>query len=360
MAKRISNKQRGYVNGKALSQDFREMICDDLISNGAPPGIPYFKNIHSIAKQTADKFRISSNSVVKYWTQLCTEGNVKPKKQPGRKGKLNDQALALIENYLIEEPSITAKTVKQKLEENGVILPDEVCEVTVHRAMKKKLSVEYTHKRCSTNNIRRFNPDNLQYTQAYMQELFTRDVHHLKFFDEAGFCPTSNHPNYGWSQKGVRCIDVRRYADNPHFTLNLMIGTEGVTYANVVQGATDGEQLVEFFGQATQRLGENGEPFLRNGDVVVMDNCPTHHGRYGRELQEYLGARGIELLYTPRYSPEMNPAEFAFQKIKTLLKMRQYREMYIVNAGYTIYELLKEIKVSDCMGFFRATNYLNV
>ena len=335
-------------------------VCDDLIANGAPTGNAYFPRLHSLATKTAEKYRISKTSVVKYWTQLCVEGNVKPKKKGGSTGKMSDQALALIELYITEQPSITVSSVKRKLEECGVILPDEVCEATVYRALKNKLSVKQSHKKASANNIRRFAADNIAYTQAFIDELYTRDPHHLKIFDEAGFCPSSNHPNYGWSQKGVRCVEVIRYPANPHFTLNLMIGTEGITYTNVVQGATDGEQLVEFFGQATQRLKDNGEPFLRNGDVVVLDNCPTHHGRFGREIKEYLALRGIELLYTPKYSPEMNPAEFAFNKIRTLLKQKEYRDMYAMNAGYTIYELLKEIKVSDCIGFFKATKYLNV
>lgn len=362
MATIVSKKARSYVNGKPLSADFRQAVCDDLISNGVEQGNVHFPGLHRLAQQTADKFRITRQSVVKYWTQMCTEGNVNPKKQggPHTEKKLSDQALALIELYITEDPSITTKAVKQKLVESGVIQQDEVCETTVYRAIKKRLSSELSLKRCSINNIRRFTPDNLAYTQAYIDELYTRDAHHLKFFDESGFCPTSNHPKYGWSEKGVRCVDVKRYAQNPHFTLNLMIGTEGVTYANVVLGATDGEQLVEYFGQATQRLNQNGEPFLRNGDIVVMDNCPTHHGRFGRELREYLATRGIELLYTPRYSPEMNPAEFAFSKIKTLLKQGEYRDMYAVNPGYTIYELVKEITVADCLGFFRITNYLNV
>ena len=97
-----------------------------------------------------------------------------------------------------------------------------------------------------------------------------------------------------------------------------------------------------------------------NGDVVVVDNCPTHHGRFGQELKEYLALRGIEVLYTPKYSPEMNPAEFAFNKLRTLVKQKMFRDMYDINAGYTIYELLKELSVSDCMGFFRVTKYLDV
>jgi hypothetical protein len=114
MATHVSQKFRTYTSGKALSEDFRQTVCDDLIANGAPAGAGYFPSLYSLSKQTGDKFRIAESTVVKYWTQLCLEGNVKPKKKGGSKGKLSDQALALIELYGTEQPSITGLKVNQK------------------------------------------------------------------------------------------------------------------------------------------------------------------------------------------------------------------------------------------------------
>ncbi len=131
MATNVNKKARGYIRGKALSQDFREAVCDDLIANGAPLGNIFFPQLHALANETADKYRITKFSVMKYWMQLCAEGNVKPKKKGGSTGKLCDQASALIELYVTEQPSITAKTVKQKLEITGIITPDEVSQITV-------------------------------------------------------------------------------------------------------------------------------------------------------------------------------------------------------------------------------------
>ena len=248
MASRKNKKSRTFISGKALSEDFRQSVCDDLIANGAPANNVTFPGLHTLTGRTADKFRIDKKSVIKYWTQLCAEGNVKPKRQGGNKKlKLCDQALGLIEFYILDNPSITVKEIKRKLEDDGLIDQNEVCDTTIRNALKKHLSATQTHKKTTTNNSRRFTAENLAYTQAYMDELYSRDPDRLKFFDEAGFCPVSNHPTYGWSERGIRCVQVARYAENPHYTLNLMIETKGITYSNVEEGATNCEQFLDFF-----------------------------------------------------------------------------------------------------------------
>ena len=179
-----------------MSEDFRLAVCDDLIANGAPENTAFFPGLYTLAKETATKFRIHQQSVVNYWTQLCMEGNVQPKigQRLPRRTKLCDQALALIEFYIEEQPSITVKEIKFKLEENGVIGQDEVHITTIYRAVRNRLSSKQTHKKLSANNDRRFTDANMAYTQAYMNELYARDPYRLNFFDEAGFVPTSNHP----------------------------------------------------------------------------------------------------------------------------------------------------------------------
>ena len=67
---------------------------------------------------------------------------------------------------------------------------------------------------------------------------------------------------------------------------------------------------------------------------------------------------GVEVIYTPWYSPEMNPDEYAFNKIRTLSKQKLFRDMMEVNQAVTILEMVDEIAQSDCLGFYRESNYL--
>ena len=59
------------------------------------------------------------------------------------------------------------------------------------------------------------------------------------------------------------------------------------------------------------------------GDIIVMDNCAPHHNAGGFVLGQALDTLGIEVVYLPKYSPEMNPVELVFQKLKIILKREE-------------------------------------
>lgn len=93
-------------------------------------------------------------------------------------------------------------------------------------------------------------------------------------------------------------------------------------------------------------------PTLSDGDIVVMDNLPAHKGARVRELIEATGAR---LLLLPPYSPDLNPIEMAFSKLKTLL--RAVAERTIDALWDRIGQLLDAITPQDCANFFRHAGY---
>ena len=93
-------------------------------------------------------------------------------------------------------------------------------------------------------------------------------------------------------------------------------------------------------------------PSLRPGQVVVMDNLSAHKGEEARELIE---ERGCELLFLPPYSPDLNPIEEAFSKIKGLLRKAQARtrEALIEALG----EAISVVTAQDVAGFFEHCGY---
>lgn len=93
---------------------------------------------------------------------------------------------------------------------------------------------------------------------------------------------------------GERCTEFIRYHDCPNMTVNLLAGLNGVEYVNTVHGASDTLAFLQFFGKAGNAAYiTSGRPAL---EVVVMDNCPTHHYPGGETLQEWLGERNVELV----------------------------------------------------------------
>jgi transposase len=93
-------------------------------------------------------------------------------------------------------------------------------------------------------------------------------------------------------------------------------------------------------------------PTLRVGQVVVMDNLSTHKGKRARKLIEH---RGCDLLYLPPYSPDLNPIEEAFSKVKYILRKLSARgkEALIEAIG----RALGTVSTEDVRGFFAHCGY---
>jgi len=93
-------------------------------------------------------------------------------------------------------------------------------------------------------------------------------------------------------------------------------------------------------------------PELKRGDVVILDNLPAHKGSRVREAIE---AAGASLLYLPPYSPDFNPIENAFAKLKALLRKAAERT---VEALWTaISRLLDAFTPAECANYFAAAGY---
>ena len=103
-----------------------------------------------------------------------------------------------------------------------------------------------------------------------------------------------------------------------------------------------------FLAYVEQVLG----PTLRPGDLVVMDNLPAHKGTAIREAIERVGAR---LAFLPPYSPDFNPIDNAFAKLKALLRARAERTVDALwNATG---ELIPAFKPNECANYFAAAGY---
>jgi transposase len=170
------------------------------------------------------------------------------------------------------------------------------------------------------------------------------DPQRLVFVDEMG-ANTSLSVLHAWSPTGKRayCSVPRNRGKNT--TLLASMSVEGMGSTLAVEGATDREVFEAY-------LEEVLAPSLRSGQIVVMDNLSAHKGHRVRELIE---ERGCELLYLPSYSPDLNPIEEAFSKLKGILRKAEARsrEALIEVMG----RALEAITPQDAEGFFRHCGY---
>jgi transposase len=166
----------------------------------------------------------------------------------------------------------------------------------------------------------------------------------LVFVDECG-TNTSLSPLYAWFRRGERAYGEvpRNWGSN--VTLLASMTREGTGPCIAVEGATTKAVFEAYVEEALS-------PSLRPGQVVVMDNLSSHKGQRVREIVE---GRGCELLYLPPYSPDLNPIERAFAKLKASLRRAQARtfEALIEARG----RALDEITNRDASGFFRHCGY---
>ena len=166
----------------------------------------------------------------------------------------------------------------------------------------------------------------------------------LVFVDECS-TNTSLAPLYAWSPKGERalCSVPRNWGAN--VTLLASMGAAGMGPCLAVEGPT----TREVFQTYLERLLA---PSLKPGQVVVMDNLSSHKGG---KVKEIIEGKGCQLLYLPPYSPDLNPIEEAFAKLKALLRKAGARtcEALIEAMSWA----LEAITAKDARGFFEHRGY---
>jgi transposase len=170
------------------------------------------------------------------------------------------------------------------------------------------------------------------------------DARRLVFVDEMG-TNTSLSPLYAWAPRGERASCSVPRNRGPNTTLLSSMTLEGMGSSLAVEGATNRE----VFETYVQRVLA---PTLRPGQVVVMDNLSAHKGDRVKELIE---EQGCELIYLPPYSPDFNPIEEAFAKIKGIVRKAEARtrEALVEAIGRGISLLTAE----DARGFFDHCGY---
>jgi transposase len=165
------------------------------------------------------------------------------------------------------------------------------------------------------------------------------------FVDECS-SNTSLAPLYGWARKGERAYQKAPRNWGKNITLISSIGKEGGMGASlVVEGSTNGTVFQTYLEDVLL-------PTLKRGQIIVMDNLSAHKGEKVRALIE---AKGCELIYLPPYSPDFNPIEQAFSKLKSYLRAACARSQDTLME--VIGEALSTISASDALGFFEHCGY---
>jgi transposase len=152
-------------------------------------------------------------------------------------------------------------------------------------------------------------------------------------------------PLYGWAEIGKRVID---YVPHGHWKTTTFLAAlrhDGLSAPMVIDGAINGEFFLAYVEKILL-------PTLREGEIVVLDNLSSHKVAGVKELIESAGA---EVLYLPPYSPDFNPIENVFSKLKTMLRKMKSRTMEDLwnNLG----KLCDIFSPTECYNYFKHAGY---
>ncbi len=166
----------------------------------------------------------------------------------------------------------------------------------------------------------------------------------LIFVDECG-THTSLAPIYGYAPRGERLYLSVPRGRGKNTTLLSSMTLEGMGPSLTVEGATTARVFETYVEKVLL-------PSLEPGQIVVMDNLSAHRPKRIKELIEQ---QGCELLYMPSYSPDYNPIEEAFAKIKNLLRNAAARSKEALIEA--IAAALSAITAEDIRGYFQHAGY---
>ena len=166
----------------------------------------------------------------------------------------------------------------------------------------------------------------------------------LVFIDESSM-KTNMTRRYGRAKRGQRLVAA---VPHGHWKTTTFLGAlrcDGLTAPLVIDGAINGELFVAYVEQVLV-------PTLKPGDVVIMDNLRVHKMAAVRQAVE---ASGATLLFIPPYSPNLNPIELAFSKLKALLRAKAIRTTEAL--WKAVGQLCSNFSPAECANYFRHDGY---
>jgi putative transposase len=166
----------------------------------------------------------------------------------------------------------------------------------------------------------------------------------LVFIDET-WTKTNMAPLRGWAPRGMRLnaqVPHRRWRTT---TFLAALRHDRIEAPWVLDGPIDGESFRTYVEKVLV-------PTLKPGDIVIIDNLGSHKGKAVRQL---IRSAGAKLFFLPKYSPDLNPIEQLFAKLKHLLRKCAARTVEALCAA--IGQLLKAFTPEECANYFENAGY---
>ncbi|RAX41091.1 IS630 family transposase [Rhizobium tropici] len=311
---------------RPLSNDLRKRVVDAIEAGES-------------CRSVAARFGIAVSSAVKWSQRYRSSGSVAPGKMGGHRKRVLEPYRAFIAERISQTPHLSLHGLKEELAARGVkVSHDTVWQFLRREGLRFKKTL-FALEQARADIARR--------RQRWRSWQTGLDPRRLVFIDET-WIKTNMAPLRGWGPKGKR---LRSFAPHGHWRTLTFLGAlrcDRLAAPCVFDGPINGQCFRAYVEQ--QLL-----PVLEPGDIVVMDNLGSHKSGAIRQMIRDAGAR---LWYLPPYSPDLNPIEQAFAKIKHWMRLAQKRT--IDDTWRHIGHLVTTIEPSECSNYFANAGYASV
>src|SRR5208337_641573 len=280
--------------GKPYSDDLRERVVAAIEAG------------HT-REEVAELFKMALSTVGGFIKRKRETGSVSPDKFGGYKTFLLEPHTDLVKELVAEQPDSTLAELQGRLAKEKVKVSQSGISRFLHH-------IKLTFKKKSLHAAEQDRPDVATARKVLRREQLTLDPKQLVFIDETA-ATTKMTRLYGRAPQGKRLVDKVPHGHWKTTTFICGLRHDGVTAPFVLDGPMDGPHFLAYVEQILA-------PTLRKGQIVFLDNVSTHKVD---GVEEAIEARGARAVFLPACSPDLNPIEQLFAKLKSFLRKMKAR-----------------------------------
>ncbi|HEY5065434.1 MAG TPA: IS630 family transposase [Xanthobacteraceae bacterium] len=311
---------------RAYSLDLRERVVGAVVAGQS-------------CRDVALTYKISVASVVKWSQRFRATGSAAAKRMGGTQPRSLAAERAWLLARLAAAPDLTLRALVMELGDRGVVTSYGSVWRVVHDA-----DVSFKKTLFATEQDR---PDVARRRERWKAYQGRLDPARLIFIDET-WAKTNMTRLRGWAPRGRKLVAKVPQGHWRTLTFLAALRCDRIEAPCVIDGPINGESFLAYIEQILV-------PTLRPGDIVVIDNLGSHKGKAVRRA---IRATGAKLFFLPPYSPDLNPIEQVFAKLKTLL--RKAAERTVEATWKRIGVLLNAFTPQECANYFRNAGYASI
>jgi transposase len=315
----------GLILAKAYSQDLRERVIEAGLEG---PSI----------RQAASRFAVAASTAIGWVKRACVEGERGARRQGRPSGSKLDPHRDFLLSRLKDEPDMTIEKMRELLREECAV------QAAVSTIWAFLDAAGQTFKKKSLHASEQERPDVQEKREAWFEGQLDLDPNKLVFVDET-WATTNMAPLYGWAARGERLRAGVPLGSWKRTTFVAGLRLTGMIAPMTFDGSINGARFLDYVGRVLA-------PTLEPGDVVIIDNLSSHKSE---EVRAAIEAAGATVRFLPPYSPDFNPIEKAFAKLKALLRRAVARTFEGLRQA--IEDLVKTFAAAECANFFAACGY---